>query len=246
MLANLIFPSGDEVVVTVKEGNTIGDLISHLSKVYSWEEQFIHICYNSKRLESSDIICHLTSLNMVDLDIFYEKSFFTFQRNEREMAVSTVEQFEILQKIREEKVLQNIDYTFTHCPEVFVPVESLRYVTIQINNVQVEALLDTGASLSVIPLNLVKLCNLELLIDHEYTSKVECGSGYSLTMGVIYSCPYELCGIEGHIQLAVLNRQGDSMILGLNWMKLNKVCMNLGDDTITFHGKTIKTHEISE
>ena len=111
----------------------------------------------------------------------------------------------------------NYAKAYEEIPTSFIPA-SMIFLNAKIGDNDIRFLVDTGAQVSLLPLYVVKLCNLEHLLDQRITGELK-GVGKDRIMGRIYYLEVELpCGIIP-CSFTVCENDSIESILGIDMMQ---------------------------
>lgn len=150
---------------------------------------------------------------------------------------------EVIQQITEanknEKIVgENYLKAYQEIPSSFIPA-SMIYLDAKIisngNRHDIRFLVDTGAQVSLLPLNIVKACNLEDILDQKYSGELK-GVGKDRVMGKLHYVEIELpCGIIP-CSFTVCENSNIEPILGIDMMQQMGLMLD-------FKNRQIKIHE---
>ena len=118
---------------------------------------------------------------------------------------------------KEEVINDNYRKAYEEIPTSFIPATMI-FLNAKIEGNDIRFLVDTGAQVSLLPLYIVKLCNLDHLLDQRVAGELK-GVGKDRIMGRIYYLEVELpCGI---IPCSFTVCENDSIepILGIDMMQ---------------------------
>lgn len=129
---------------------------------------------------------------------------------------------EVLQQItnanEKEKIL-NDNYVKAHqeIPTSLIPSEMI-FLNAKIAGHKIRFLVDTGAQVSLLPLDIVKACNLDDILDQRFSGELK-GVGRDRVMGKIHYLEIELeCGIVP-CSFTVCENNNIEPILGIDMMQ---------------------------
>ena len=153
---------------------------------------------------------------------------------------------EIVQQISEadksEKVItENYLKAYQEIPSSFIPA-SMIHLNAKIisngNRVDVKFLIDTGAQVSLLPLDIVKACNLENILDQRYSGNLR-GVGKDRVRGKLHYVEVEVpCGIIP-CSFTVCENSNIEPILGIDMMQQMGLTLDFKSRTIKINDHTI-------
>lgn len=133
---------------------------------------------------------------------------------------------------REEVIHDNYLKAYTEIPHTFISSKMI-HMTVKINNVDVKFLVDTGAQISILPLSVASACNLNHLIDEQYSGELK-GVGTDKIMGRIHYVEIQLpCGIYP-CGLTVCKNDSMVPLLGIDMMRNLGLTLDFMKNKITF------------
>lgn len=120
---------------------------------------------------------------------------------------------------------------------------TMLYIDGVVNNFKFKLFVDTGAQASIMTYDVVKLLDMEYMIDKSMKGVLH-GVGEQETYGKIYGCNIKLDDkLVVPINFHVTDIRLDTkmfILLGLDFLYSTRSQINLGDRTINIYGKTIK------
>ena len=147
---------------------------------------------STEKLEISCPMC--TVINYIDTDKINNEYFCSICSS---MIFSANN--EIINQIKEandkERVInENYIKAYDEIPSCLIPAKMI-YLEAKIMGQKIKFLIDTGAQVSLLPLNIVKICNLDHLLDQRVAGELK-GVGSDRVMGKIHYLEVELpCGV---------------------------------------------------
>jgi predicted aspartyl protease len=130
-----------------------------------------------------------------------------------------------------ERVIQdNYLKAYNELPSSFIPANMI-YLIAKIMGNEIKFLVDTGAQVSLLPLNVVKMCDLEHLMDEKYSGELK-GVGSDRVMGRIHYLEVELeCGLIP-CSFTICEKEDIIPILGIDMMQQMGLVLNFKERKI--------------
>ena len=142
---------------------------------------------------------------------------------------------EFIQQITEadnkEKIItENYIKAYKEIPSSLIPA-SMIFLNAKISGQEIRFLVDTGAQVSLLPLDIVKACNLENILDQRIAGELK-GVGRDRVMGKIHYLEVELsCGIIP-CSFTVCENSNIEPILGIDMMQQMGLVLDFKNRTI--------------
>ena len=154
---------------------------------------------------------------------------------------------EIVQQIteannNEKRITQNYLKAYQEIPSSFIPANMI-YLDAKIvyegKRRDIRFLVDTGAQVSILPLNIVKACELENILDQKYAGQLS-GVGKDRVRGKLHYVEVELpCGIIP-CSFTVCENSDIDPILGIDMMQQMGLTLDFKTRTIKINDQSIQ------
>ena len=143
-----------------------------------------------------------------------------------------------------EAVYENFQQAMEHTPEVFGNVFML-YINCKVNGKETKAFVDSGAQKTIISSKWCQHCDLEGLLDERFSGMAK-GVGFQKINGRVHYAMMEIEGKFFSTSFDVLEGQDIDILIGLDFLKRHRACIDLGQNQLVFPDENLKTRFLNE